>query len=378
MSLSVVGRHGFASHNAKVKRLLDLLQSRRARFLVGTAVFWACAYFVLFSRSIVSKGTLVDETTPLKLLSCAFAFALCLAMEPVLRRTAHQSLATRVPTAAAMALLAGPAWALVARALFYPEQALLFTEEAVLDLWLDSIGLFWTFLAWASLYISQVLDEDRREQARRIDQLQMLAAEAQNRMLRYQLNPHFLFNTLHTLTALVDARESEKAEQVILALSNFLRFSLATDPAAEVTVSEEVDAQLEYLKIEQIRFGERIRVISDIAPEARSALAPGFILQPLVENAVKHAVAGSTQPVTIALSATVVDGRLRLAVVDDGRGTSATPRQRLGVGLANIGDRLRLLYGGEADMQAGARDGGGYCVALTLPFRRREDAWLAA
>src|SRR5262249_39183910 len=152
--------------------------------------------------------------------------------------------------------------------------------------------------------------------------------------LRYQLDPHFFFNTLTALSSLIQEGETEKADLMVVALSAFLRHSLQQSPTDKVELADEVGAQERYLQIEQIRFGERLQWTSRVSELAARIPVPVFILQPLFENAIKHAVASTTKPVRLEVVADVQAGALTITVSDDGPGEAAAAA-KLGVGLDN-------------------------------------------
>jgi LytS/YehU family sensor histidine kinase len=195
------------------------------------------------------------------------------------------------------------------------------------------------------------------------------AQAAQLRALRYQVNPHFLFNTLNSLSTLVLRQRTQEAERMITSLATFFRTSLASDPEADVELCDEIDMQRLYLDIERIRFPDRLSVVIDVPDELCTARVPGLILQPLVENAVKHGVARSSRPVTIAIRARNGGGSIHLSVEDDAEANGADNRGE-GVGLRNVRDRLVARFDGAASVTHGARDGGGFRVDLQIPLSR--------
>ena len=183
------------------------------------------------------------------------------------------------------------------------------------------------------------------------------AQAAQLAALRFQLNPHFLFNTLNSISALIVTRRNEDAERMTAKLSTFLRNSLMCDPAALVPLDEELALTEEYLEIESIRFGERLEIDIDCSPDAGAALVPSFLVQPLVENAIKHGVAPSRSPVTINIDASIEAGDLCISVENC---VPADPMQTsfgAGVGLANVRRRLEAVYGCHASLVTETRDG---------------------
>src|SRR5689334_7541459 len=162
---------------------------------------------------------------------------------------------------------------------------------------------FYILLAWSGLYFGIKFSRQLREQKEAALKAQAMAHEAQLKMLRYQLNPHFLFNTLNAISTLVLDGRRDTANGMVGSLSAFLRYSLDSDPVQRVTLAQEIDATNLYLGIEQLRFGERLRVKIAITPEARTALVPSLILQPLIENAVKYAISKREEGGTIELEA---------------------------------------------------------------------------
>jgi signal transduction histidine kinase len=206
-----------------------------------------------------------------------------------------------------------------------------------------------------------------RERARMETQL----AQAQLRSLKLQLQPHFLFNTLNTITALITV-DPRRAEQVISELSELLRLSLHNSADQEVPLERELEMLQPYLTIQQIRFEDRLTVDVHVAPEARDALVPNFILQPLVENAIRHGLAPRAAAGRVEVSARRDDGSLRLVVRDDGVGVHAAGGPaREGVGLGNTRERLRRLYGARHRLEIRSAPGAGFTVDIAIPFHRQ-------
>jgi two-component system LytT family sensor kinase len=243
-------------------------------------------------------------------------------------------------------------------------------------------ALNWYFfiVAWAILYIALSYAGKVRLAERNAAAYRAEAQSAQLRALRYQVNPHFLFNTLNSLSTLVMRQRSEEAERMIINLSNFFRTSLTTDPTEDVPLVDEIRMQRLYLDIEQVRFPERLQVVLDVPVELENAAVPGLILQPVIENAIKYGVARSTRPVTVTIRAKADEGRLLLSVEDDGvadTGPGGQPVGKVqgnGVGLRNVCDRLAARFGADAACQYGARPNGGFAVDLAMPLRMHADA----
>jgi signal transduction histidine kinase len=203
--------------------------------------------------------------------------------------------------------------------------------------------------------------------ARERVRLQSRLAESQLEALKLQLHPHFLFNTLNAITALIH-RDPGRAEQMVTGLSELLRVSLGSAGVQEVPLARELEILEYYVDIQQVRFRDRLTVTIDAEPDTQRALVPNLILQPLVENAIKHGIAPRAAAGHIDVVARRRDGVLVLAVRDDGVGESVIEERREGVGLANSRARLTSLYGDAQRFSAAGRPGGGFSVEIELPF----------
>lgn len=240
--------------------------------------------------------------------------------------------------------------------------------------------------AWSALYYAINLFLQVEEQADRLERLEMQATSAQLAMLRYQLNPHFLFNTLNSISTLVLLRQTRQANAMLTRLSSFLRHTLVSEPGGKVTVEQEVETLMLYLEIERMRFEDRLQTEFRVDPPACDALIPSMLLQPLVENAIKYGVTPQEEGATISLVAQVVGPRLRVTVSDTGPGVRkggseglglamTRLRQRhgsTGVGLANIRDRLAQAYGEEHRFEIRSPESGGFTVLIELPYEPAE------
>ena len=232
---------------------------------------------------------------------------------------------------------------------------------------------YFMMLAWCALYLALLTGEKARAAERREGDYRRAAKAAELRSLRYQVNPHFLFNTLNSLSALVLTGKTQAAERMIQSISTFYRRSLAEDPTAEVPLREEFALQKLYLDVEAVRFPHRLRAVYKLPSELEDARVPGMILQPLVENSVKHAVAPTSGQVTITLAAREEYGRLVITVSDDGRsGGEGRARDGHGIGLANVRERLEARFGTEASVVTGPAPEG-YATQLRMPILRQSD-----
>ena len=244
--------------------------------------------------------------------------------------------------------------------------------------------------AWSALYYAINYYLQVEEQADRLERLEAQATSAQLAMLRYQLNPHFLFNTLNSISTLVLLKQTEPANAMLTRLSGFLRHTLVTQPGGKVSVAQEVETLKLYLDIERMRFEERLRTVFKIEPAAARASIPSLLLQPLVENAIKYAVSPQEEGARISLTAQVIGSRLRVTVADTGPGLQAQAAPRVsdklsgtravstGVGLANIRDRLAQAYGEDHRFQIDNPPEGGFTVTIEIPYELYQDPDLAA
>ena len=304
-------------------------------------------------------------------------------MRYLIKRCWDMSWLRRLVSVAFIVLSFAALWSVLRLSLF-----LLLTDET--NLWRDFGGwLFpsiFIFLCWTALYhgikyyqlaqhehaVLMQMAADRNEQSMRLAQAEAAARAAQLTMLRYQLNPHFLFNTLNALQGLVATGANTRASHMIAELGHFLRYSLQSDSLHSVSVEQEIEALQMYLSIEQARFGERLSVRVDLDPRVAQAQIPSMILQPVVENAIKYAIAPSESGGTLEINALLEDGMLVLTVSDDGPGIADTEDLPIssgtGVGLRNIRERLANSYGAKAAMYIANPGDGGLMVVIRLPL----------
>jgi two-component system, LytTR family, sensor kinase len=232
---------------------------------------------------------------------------------------------------------------------------------------------------WAFLGLQHAADYYRQGRARevRAARLETKLVEAQLQALQHQLHPHFLFNTLHAISALIH-HDPERADEMLERLSDLLRMTLRKGGIQEVSLADELDYLRAYLDIQQLHFGDRLRIDYRIDAEVIDAVVPTLILQPLAENAIRHGL--EPQPGVGAL--TIDAGRegdvLRIRVIDTGRGFRRRQQPLKGVGLSNSRGRLSRLYGGAAALTIEDNPGGGTVVQIVLPFRRASDEFADA
>jgi len=235
----------------------------------------------------------------------------------------------------------------------------------------ESVWIGLDLLTWTALYFGFKYYDSLREQRERTLRAETLAQEAQVKMLRYQLNPHFLFNTLNAISTLILSNENRAANQAVTRLSEFLRYTLDQDPMKKVTLRQEIDALNLYLTTERLRFGERLKLEFAIEDEALKALMPSLLLQPLIENAVKYAISPREDGGRIRVEGRVRAGMLELAVEDDGPGLAdleALGNGR-GVGLRNTRERLAVVYG-ERHRFAALNAQPGLRIEVAMPLQK--------
>lgn len=231
----------------------------------------------------------------------------------------------------------------------------------------------WALILWGAAqgliaYHNRVLD-----QMDAISRERALSYDAQLKMLHYQINPHFLFNTLNAISSLVLDRKTEQAEGMLMRLSGFLRYSLDRDPGAATPLAGELAAQQKYLEIEQTRFGDKLAVDFDVEPGLERALVPSLLLQPILENAIKYAISPREAGGRIDIRVRREGELLRIRIDDDGPGAQGQRNgARRGVGLANVRERLSLLHGARAGLVAQNRPQGGFGVEIWLPYQEEK------
>ena len=316
----------------------------------------------------------------------ALGFLLSIPLRYLYRAVWHWGIYLRLVVVLGAAIVFALAWAALRLTLF-----MVMTGEE--GLWSDFGGwLFpslFVFFTWAALYHGikyyQFLQREhevavRAESAQRQEALRRIKAEteakeAQMHLLRYQLNPHFLFNTLNSVSALVTSGRADDANRMLLNLSTFLRFSLEQERVSMTTLREEITALELYLDIEKVRFSDRLELILQIAPEAYRCNVPSLLLQPLVENAVKYAISKSETGGVIQIAASTNGSALNISVEDSGadsgamedRESSSSAAAGIGLGLQNVRERLETVFGSLAYCRSTTSPLGGMRIEVCIP-----------
>ncbi len=303
-------------------------------------------------------------------------------LRPLFRRTFGFSIGHRLMVASAALIILSAVWNILRIEIF----AMIIGEPAIwskFNYWY--FGSLSVFLSWTVLYYGikyyelltlehqKLLEETALKRSEHVGRLnaEASARDAQLQMLRYQLNPHFLFNTLNAINALIKLNENNKAGEMIQSLSQFLRHALDHDSVESVPLEEELDSLMLYLDIEKARFEDRLTLEFDIEPLARQALVPGLILQPIVENAMKYAIAPSEDGGTVRVAARVLEHQLHLEVTDTGPGTGAESPELgkgRGIGMRNTRERLETLYEDRFTFETSDATPSGLTVRICFPL----------
>lgn len=362
------------------------MSARSGFSLPGLALAWAAGNTIAGAATGLAVGVLRGDTDRTILL-VSVVFANIVGFTALLGSVTLSPRLRRLPTAARVALLgiallsASAAGTLVALYLFPlfvladPRQAFaLVAINSVLALVVGGVAYAYEGMRWRLAETLREVEEVRLVEANLREQ----AARAELTALQARINPHFLFNTLNTIAALL-AEDPERAEAIVQSLADLFRYTFKAASSGPVTLGEELDFVRGYLAVESARFGDRLRVAWDVETPARGAMVPGLILQPLVENAVGHGIGPVPGGGTVRISARADDGRLIVEVLDDGSGLAAEPESliREDHALGNVRRRLTTLYGAEAHFTLANSPGGRGALArialpLSVPARVRE------
>ena len=306
------------------------------------------------------------------ILSLAISYILFHLHEKLIKiRTSEDSLPILVISSFVFSLVGAALWAGAHQ--LYP--ALLGTPPPApgsLDNFGGLVVISWGFLfGWSSLFVTLVFAFELNDRKQRLAAIREEALGAQMRALRYQINPHFLFNTLNSIAGLIEEGAATQAERMVLSLSTFLRTTLALDPFHDVPLADEIALQEEYLGIERERFSDRMSFTIDVEAEAEAVLVPSLILQPLIENAIKHGVGMTRGQVAISLKG-YRQGQHLCITIENGmpdRHMAMARPDGFGVGLKNVGERLHARFGEDCAIRSGPVADDRFCVSLELPWR---------
>ena len=353
--------------------------------LLMTAVLWLAHFGILATRSEALGMHDGLQAASVRLFVSLIGAASTVALYLVLRRRIMPpiarfgtAVAICVPLSLLLAAINECTW-LIFTPYYWEKYGLRFSDlfgprgpKIFSEMVFTAVFYIWVYVSWCALYVGAVVAAELRDRDSRLAIAEGAAHQAQLMALRFQLNPHFLFNTLNTLSGLIALDRKKQAEDVVLNLSEFLRYSLAGEPEQLVTLAKEIEAQRMYLDIERVRFADRLKVRFDIEPGCDEAFVPAFLLQPLIENAIKHAVAPSEKPVTLVVGAERKDDKLVLRV--ENSASTDPPAERcsgFGIGLANVRKRLEAMFGPSASFEAAPTAAKGWVNLIELPWMER-------
>ena len=330
------------------------------------AVFWATHFTIMWLRAHIDDlagGPNLVEGTQRRVAFALFGVFLSYVLYRCLRPLRLRVFGRQATIGAALALAAACVQA-VLNAFMFGDRQHTFFEDFVLF----ALYWFWFYFSWTAAYLALSYSIMVEEQERHAAELAIKAQEAQVRALRYQINPHFLFNTLNAIAALVRDAPA-RAEEMVVQLSNFFRRSLEINPMEDLTLAKEVELQRLYLEIERTRFPERLRFDVELGEGSSDARVPALLLQPLVENAVKHGVARTEAPTCIRIRARV-DGRVLEIIVENDAKAEGHRADGEKVGLHNVHGRLRSRFGSDASLTTEEIAEGGFRNTLRIPLNR--------
>jgi two-component sensor histidine kinase len=369
VSATIDPRH---SEAARPKTFGNLLHNREASFWLLQALGWSAYFIAQFVSALFYPEKLdahhVTSYRYVLVIAAVSGFGLSTLLRYAYRRVRDRQPIVVVPTIIVLVYLAALVW----RVFINGGYVMFMHDYELLDGWarIFAGALISTYLllCWSALYFGIYYYESVQREREATLRATALAQEAQVKMLRYQLNPHFLFNTLNAISTLILDHHNDTANQAVTRLSAFLRHTLDQDPMKKVTLQQELEALDLYLGIEKLRFGPRLRLQRDVHDTTLAALVPSLLLQPLVENALKYAIAPAEAGGTLHIGARLIGQRLMLHVADDGPGLpdGASVTDGRGVGLRNTRERLAVLYGDRARF-ASHNTGPGLRVDIEFP-----------
>jgi two-component system LytT family sensor kinase len=352
--------------------LNDLLQNRERFFWILNVLGWGGYIIAAYLGALAHEKP--DSYIAVSVAAGVMGFAVTIPM-----RYAYRWLWTRTPWHIAFGMLpisyaVALVWRWYTNQLYWDWVKDGWTPEEFITNFEGVLGSFYILLCWSGLYFGIKYYQQLQDQTQQTLKATAAAHQAQLMALRYQLNPHFLFNTLNAISTLILDRDNETANLSVTRLSDFLRYSLDNDPMKRVTLRQELEALDLYLEIEKVRFGERLTIQREVEAAALDGLVPSLILQPLIENAVKYAISPSEQGGTIRISAKVHQGALMITVADDGPGlgNGVKTRKSPGVGLNNTRERLKQLYGERQAVTLAPNDPHGLVITINIPYETDE------
>ncbi len=331
---------------------------------------WLAYAAIVLARALVAEGVSPD-TTMYRLVAMASGLIITIGMWCIIRLVRGSSALEIFKRAAIISSVGCAAHVLFNEASYQIIGVVRHrpvSSPVLVDFITIYFGYLWIFITWAALCSVVVASAEDRRRDKAVADARVAAQQAQLASLRYQIQPHFLFNALNAISSLIGDNRTAEAEVALLKLSSFYRHTLMSAPNEYVRLGAEIDAQRLYLAIEEVRFPDRLNVEFAVSPETSSALVPSLILQPFVENAVKHGLARSLGITTIRIAAERRGDRLCIVVLDDARASGPPALGGLGSSLENVRKRLEIHYDLDFALTHLAGDEGGWVVTVDLPF----------
>jgi signal transduction histidine kinase len=360
------------AHIARYMTLPDLKRNRDVLFWSLHALGWSGYGFSQYLGAVLYGKPI--EYTQVILQATVWGFIVSAPLRYVCRWLWSRPVGVMLPSAAAIAFITALAWRVGVNWAYQQ-----YDSSWQMNYWTDLLtgAIHATYLigCWIGLYFGVHYYESMQMQREAALRSSALAQEAQLKMLRYQLNPHFLFNTLNAISTLILDNRNATANSAVTGLSEFLRYTLDQDPMKKVTVAQELEALNLYLNIEKMRFGSRLQIEFSIEDDAMDVLMPSLLLQPLIENAVKYAISPREEGGRIRIGGHLTGGMLQLEVSDDGPGMHDPTRltNGRGVGIRNTRERLHVLYAERSTVSVTNTEPG-LRVALSFPAEHSQKA----
>lgn len=367
-SLAVDSNAAAGRTRATASPFMPRASGRRRATLYLTLAFWVSNYAFLTLGTLLSGSGRLAEVTAVRAGLLVVGLVLCFLIYGLLERRSALSFRKKVVLAVLLAPVASEIYAWASYFGYGFIDPARFSQAVD---WSETIFYLaswtWFFLAWAALYLALDYSFDIKDEQQRSSELQSLAHAAKLKALHNQVNPHFLFNGLNSISALILDGRTGEADQMLFRLADFFRRTLAVDPLDDISLEQEVDLQSAYLEIEKLRYPDL--AVSIELPEAlRRAAVPALILQPVVENAVKYGVGCSAPPARIAIAASRDEDNLVVEVRDWGSGSGPDGAKGAGIGLRNVRERLAQRFRGRCSMTTGWQYPRGFKVTIRMPM----------
>lgn len=364
------GNHVSLSRGRSLTVMERLFKDKNSAFWILQLFGWT-GYFILRVFTALTYGVELTEYASRAFLLMVVGLGLSIIMRYIYRQCRAKPLPIVSLTAVITSVVFGGLFS------FIEVKYIILDESGGLALLGNAMFESTALFAWSTLYFSFHYYNDLQEQRAKALAATAMAHQAQLKMLRYQLNPHFLFNTLNAISTLVLEKDTASANGMLTKLSSFLRYTLVNQPTQKVSLEQEIYTLQLYLEIERVRFEDRLNVEFDVQEEAKMALIPSLILQPHVENAIKYAIAPALDGGTLKIHARKDGKNLVISLEDDGPGMDDPDKpistSSSGVGIVNTRDRLNQIYGGTHTFFIQNIEPQGLRVWMKIPYETEEN-----